>query len=51
MCSVLTSGETIHSGINTIIFEFDEAIHMNNVYIYGYPSTPSQRILFHSCFT
>ncbi len=46
MCSVLTSGEAVHSGINTIIFEFDEAIHMNNVYIYGYPSTPSQRILF-----
>lgn len=51
MCSVLTSGETIHSGINTIIFEFDEAIHMNNVYIYGYPSTPSQRILCLICFT
>ena len=42
--SVLVSGESVIEGLNTIIFEFDDGLHMNNVFLYGYPSSPASSL-------
>lgn len=42
--SGLVSGESVHEELNTIIFEFDDGLHMNNVFLYGYPSSSDSRL-------
>lgn len=39
---ILVPGDVLHRGSNVILLRIDPQPHLNNVYLYGYPSTPSQ---------
>ena len=43
---ILYSGSVLHVGSNVIVIIIDYHPHLNNAYVYGYPATPSQRMLF-----
>lgn len=39
---ILVPGDVLHRGSNVILLRIDPHPHLNNVYLYGYPSSPSQ---------
>ena len=41
---LLYSGSVLQTGSNVIAIMIDNQPHLNNVYVYGYPATPKERI-------